>query len=226
MLLMVVFMDFIPVARITGSTIAEAILHHLSLWELPLINLRGQCYDGSSNIAGAKSGCKALIMKQAPMALYTHCTAHQLNLAVVTACSIQFFKNAESFIGEMARFFKFSAKQQALLDKAMDATISKPKTKKLKDARCIYWIQQIDSYIVFLELIPSVHKTLQAMTSPTNFTDLGDWNWDGKTVTKANGFLYQLESSFFLVSFIILLEILSNLRELTCKHQMRAVDVL
>ena len=64
------------------------------------------------------------------------------------------------------------------------------------------------------------------MTSPTNFTDLGDWNWDGETVTKASGFLYQLESSPFLVSFVILLEVLLNLRELTCKLQVRAVDVL
>ena len=73
------------------------------------VNLRGQCYDGSSNMAGACSGCKAITLQQAsqaPMALYTHCTAHQLNLAVVAACGIQTFKNAESYIGEMARFFK------------------------------------------------------------------------------------------------------------------------
>jgi len=72
-------------------SIAEAILHHLQLWKLPLVNLRGQCYDGSSNMAGARSGCKAIILQQAPMALYTHCAAHQLNLAVVAACSIEVF---------------------------------------------------------------------------------------------------------------------------------------
>ena len=221
-----IFMDFVPVARITGSTIAEAILDHLSLWKLPLANLRGQCYDGSSNMAGARSGYKAIILQQAPMALYTHCAAHQLNLAVVAACSIQVFKNAESYIGEMARFFKFSAKRQALLDKAMDTTNPAPKAKKLKDACRTRWIERIDLYIVFLELIPAVHKTLQAMTSPVDFSDLGDWSWDSETVTKASGFLYQLESSSFLITFIILLEVLSNLRGLTCKLQMEAIDVL
>jgi len=103
----------------------------------------------------------------------------------------------------------------------MDTTIPAPKAKKLKDACCTCWIQRIDSYIVFLELIPAVHKTMQAMTSPTNFTvftDLDDWNWDGETVTKASGFLYQLESLSFLVSFIILLEVPSYLRELTCTN--------
>ena len=101
-------MDFVPVVRITGSAIAEAFLSRLSLWKLPMENLRGQCYDGSSNMAGAPFSCKAIILQQAPMALYTHCAAHQLNLAVVAACSIQAFKNAESYsyIGEMARFLQ------------------------------------------------------------------------------------------------------------------------
>ena len=44
-------------------------------------------------------------------------------------------------------------------------------------------------------------------------------------MTKANGFLYQLESSSFLVCFKILLKILSYLREITIKLQMQAIDV-
>lgn len=94
-----VFMDFVFVDRITGSAIAEAILQCLSQWDLSLANLRGQCYDGSSNMAGARSGCKANILQEAPMAVYTHYAAHQLNLAIVAACKIQVFKNAESYIG-------------------------------------------------------------------------------------------------------------------------------
>ena len=90
-------MDFVPVVRITGSAIAEAFLSRLSLWKLPMENLRGQCNDGSSNMAGAPVSCKAIILQQAPMALYTHCAAHQLNLAVVAACSMQAFKNVEFY---------------------------------------------------------------------------------------------------------------------------------
>ena len=39
------------------------------------------------------------------MAIYVHCAAHRLNLAIVSVCKIQAFKNAESYIGEIARFF-------------------------------------------------------------------------------------------------------------------------
>lgn len=69
--------------------------------------------------------------------------------------------------------------------------------------------------------------TLQAISSPGEYESLGiDWNWDGETISKTNGFLYQLESSSFLISFKILLEILSSLRALTLKLQMQAIDVL
>ena len=39
-------------------------------------------------MAGAKSGCRTIIQEQAPMAMYTHCAAHHLNLLIVAACKI------------------------------------------------------------------------------------------------------------------------------------------
>ena len=65
------------------------------------------------------------------------------------------------------------------------------------------------------------------MVSPDSFQELGcNWNWDGETLTKANGFLFQLQSPLFLLSFKILLEVLTSLRGLTLKLQMEAIDVL
>ena len=219
--------DFVPIERITGEVIADAIICRLKAWGLSLADLRGQCYDGSSNMAGARSGCKSIVQQQAPMAIYSHCAAHQLNLAVVSACKIQAFQNTESCIGEMTRFFKFSAKRQRLLDRALDIVTPVTHAKKLKDACRTRWIQRIDSYTVFLELLPAVHTALEAISCPSQFKELGtDWSWDGETLTKANGFLYQLESSSFLVCFKILLEVLSYLRSLTLKLQMEALDVI
>ena len=96
---------------------------------------------------------------------------------------------------------------------------------KLKDACRTRWIERIDSYAIFLQLLPSLHAALLGIVSPNE--DLGtEWNWDADTLTKANGFLYQLESSAFLICFKILLEVLSCLKGLTIKLQMRAIDVL
>ena len=147
------------------------------------------------------------------MALYTHCAAHQLNLAVVSACKIQECRNAESLIGEVARFFKYSAKRQQMLDKTVDLLRPAQRSKKLKDACRTRWIDRIDSYAVFLELLPAVVMALRAMVSPNQFENLCcDWNWDGETITKASGFVHQIESPTFLVAFKILLEVLVNIR--------------
>lgn len=222
-----VFLDFAQVERITGKELANTILHNLAAWGLPLSKLRGQCYDGSSNMSGSRSGCSTIIKEQSPMAVYAHCAAHQLNLAVVSACKIQAFHNAESFIGEVARFFKFSAKRQQLLDKSIDLVCQLEKKSKLKDACRTRWIQRIDSYAVFMELLPAVNRTLHEMVNPGEVDDdQTEWNWDGETVIKASGFLHHLESSTFLIAFKILLEILSSIRGLTLKLQMEALDVL
>ena len=46
--------------------------------------LRGQGYDGASNMKGEFNGLKALILKENKTAYYAHCFAHQLQLALVT----------------------------------------------------------------------------------------------------------------------------------------------
>ena len=96
-----VFIDFVEVVRITGEVLAH------------LTDMRGQCYDGASNMSGARSGCKSIVQQEAPLAMYYHCAAHRLNLVVVSACNIQAFKNAESYVGEIARLFSFSARDSA-----------------------------------------------------------------------------------------------------------------
>ena len=208
-----VFLEFLGVERITGEVLASSIIQFLRSMGLSLSDLRGQCYDGATNMAGARSGCKAVILREAPKAIYVHCAAHRLNLAVVSACKIQAVKNVDAYIGEIARFFQFSPKRQLLLDKAIDKGCA---PKKLKDACRTRWIERIDSYTVFLELMPAVYMTLQAMVNPNEFQNLvTNWNWDGETITKATWSVYQMESSSFLVCFKILLEILSQLRGLT-----------
>ena len=99
-----VFLNFVEVDRITGKVLAESILQCLSSLSLSIPDLRGQCYDGASNMAGARSGCRTIVQQQAPMAIYMHCAAHQLNLAVVSGCKIQAFKNTETCIGDIASF--------------------------------------------------------------------------------------------------------------------------
>ena len=161
-----VFVDFVEVERITGKVLAQAILQWLSTHGLSPADIRGQCYDGASNMSGAVSGCKTIVQREAPQALYFHCAAHRLNLAVVSACKIQSFENAESYVGEIARFFNYSAKRQRALDRAIEVCITGAKAKKPKDSCRTRWVYRVDSYVVFLELLPVVHAVLDAIVHP------------------------------------------------------------
>ncbi len=88
-------------------------------------------------------------------------------------------------------------------------------------------MERINSYAVFLELLPPLCECLRAMVDPNFHSQLGtDWSWDGETVTKANGFLFQLQSPAFLICFQILLQFFQILKEVTVKLQMKAVDVV
>ena len=159
------FLDFIKIERITGQALSDAILHWLEENGLQVADMRGQCYDGDSSMCGSWAGCQALIQKEAPKAIYVHCSSHKLNLAIVSACKISAFKNNELYIGEISRFFAYSTKKQRLLDKAIESTEPSTRVKKLKDVCRIHWIQRIDSYIVFEELLPAVHTALKAMVN-------------------------------------------------------------
>ncbi len=152
-----VFVDFLQVERITGKFLGNAILKWLRNHSISPADMRGQCYDGASNMSGARSGAKAVVQKDAPKAMYIHCAAHRLNLSIVSACGIQAFKNAESYVGEIARFFGYSPKRQRLLDKAIEASSQSSKAKKMKDSCRTRWVERINSYYVFLELLPALH---------------------------------------------------------------------
>lgn len=50
---------------------------------LSIKQVRGQCYDGASNMRGEFNGLKAKILQANKLAYYVHCFAHQLQLVIV-----------------------------------------------------------------------------------------------------------------------------------------------
>ena len=55
-----VFVDFLEVERITGQVLGERILRWLRCHDISLADMYGQCYDGASNMAGARGAQKEL----------------------------------------------------------------------------------------------------------------------------------------------------------------------
>ena len=82
-----------------------------------LSDCRGQCYDGASNMKGAKKGVAAIIRPEESRALNTHFYGHSLNLAVAdTVKQSKVCRDALDIAFEITRLIKFSPKRNAAFD--------------------------------------------------------------------------------------------------------------
>jgi hypothetical protein len=79
------FLDLVHVKDTTALTLKNSICAVLTANTLSIEDIRGQGYDGASNMRGEWNGLKALILNECPYAYYIHCMAHQLQLALVAA---------------------------------------------------------------------------------------------------------------------------------------------
>ena len=79
------FLKFVDCNNKTGEEIARLILETLKEHTIPITNCRGQGYDNGSNMSGKYKGAQAHILKQCPLATYSPCACHSLNLCGVHA---------------------------------------------------------------------------------------------------------------------------------------------
>ncbi|XP_029151619.1 uncharacterized protein [Arachis hypogaea] len=79
------FLDLVHVKDTTSLTLKQELCGILSRHGLDVSNIRGQGYDGASNMRGEWNGLQALFLKDCPYAYYIHCFAHRLQLALVAA---------------------------------------------------------------------------------------------------------------------------------------------
>ncbi|XP_029145737.1 uncharacterized protein [Arachis hypogaea] len=79
------FLELVHVKDTTSLTLKQELCGILSRHGLDVSNIRGQGYDGASNMRGEWNGLQALFLKDCPYAYYIHCFAHRLQLALVAA---------------------------------------------------------------------------------------------------------------------------------------------
>ncbi|XP_057770211.1 uncharacterized protein LOC130990025 [Salvia miltiorrhiza] len=77
------FLGLVHVSDTASTSLEMGIDSLFSTHGLSVSSLRGQGYDGASNMRGEFNGLKSLILKRTPSAYYVHCFAHQLQLTIV-----------------------------------------------------------------------------------------------------------------------------------------------
>ncbi|XP_062218173.1 uncharacterized protein LOC133918342 [Phragmites australis] len=77
------FVGLVHVKETTSASLKSYIDALFVKYNLSLKQLRGQGYDGASNMRGEFNGLQSLIMRENNSAYYVHCFAHKLQLVVV-----------------------------------------------------------------------------------------------------------------------------------------------
>lgn len=70
-------------------------------------------------MSGIFKGLQARICQVQPLAVYSHCANHRLNLAITKACSIPSIRNAMGVISSLASFFRDPVARFSTLEEEM-----------------------------------------------------------------------------------------------------------
>jgi len=113
---------------------------------LDLSRLRGQGYDGAANMSGVYSGVQARLKQIQPLAVYVHCMAHNLNLALNDSCSgVSQVENFYDMLEKLYNCFR-SIRRWAMLDQT--AIKMQPITKvALKRVLTTRWSSRNDALL-------------------------------------------------------------------------------
>ena len=208
--------SFIHLERANTLSITKKILEAISasLVSLNLSKIRGQAYDGASVMSSDIAGVQAKIKEISPLASYTHCYSHCLNLSIAASCKIQEVGNLISLINVSHLFLSNSPKRQQLFKLIVSEFLPLSKASKLPGL-CTQWIERHTCFEVFLEIYEPLVTFLDAILSPSEYPNLvssdGSWKWDRETKeVKAQELKAALSSFHTLAVFIITKNVLDE----------------
>ena len=141
-------------------------------------------------MSGACNGVKAKIMEQNPRAIYIHCHAHQLNLALVDSCKK--LPSASDFFGLLEQLYVFmssSVPHSLFLKKQKELHFaSEIRLVKLSDTR---WSCRHTSINAVKTTISAIVQTLEDIAEES-----------GNRAVEARGLLFQTKSFHFFLSLM------------------------
>jgi hypothetical protein len=126
------FLGIVHVKLTTAISLKMAIDELFCKHGLTTSRIRGQGYDGASNMQGQFSGLKTLILKESPCAFYVHCFAHQLQLALVAISRDHLLVNSLfSTISTLTNVVRGSCKRTDMLHEQQRINVKHWKMEKL-----------------------------------------------------------------------------------------------
>jgi hAT family C-terminal dimerisation region len=200
---------FAPPVEILSKCVLDTLLR----LQLPIAELRGQTYDGASNMAGQYKGCQALICKEQPLALYVHCGAHCVNLvSQFVGESVIIIRDAMSSLQELCNLFSQSIKCRASFTKICESDAGVSKAQQLRPMCPTRWLVRVSAISALLNQYEQVLECLEEMSNPSSGTNVS---------ARSSGLHAQLSKGAMLLAMKMALKIFSILEILNRSLQSR-----
>ena len=173
-----VFIGFHKTSRTDANTMLKLVKDSLLTFGLPFSGIRGQGYDGASNMSGRENGLQAKVLTENPKALYLYCFGHQLNLVVQDSLkAIPEVAIALERMHSVVQFIKNSPKNwdrfKSIVNFASDDALSFPKDNRMLRPLCTTgWVMRLpagDTFLVhYHEILEFLQSIKEDYTEPAN----------------------------------------------------------
>ncbi|XP_068742056.1 52 kDa repressor of the inhibitor of the protein kinase-like [Montipora capricornis] len=210
------FLGFVEAESTKGVALAEKFMTTQAEFGIETRKMRAQGYDGAANMAGVHRGVQAIIKQHVPEAVYVHCKAHSLNLAIGHACKEPLVRNMLSTLQTIAFAFDYSAKRLLAFQESLPQDVlvreEMERRAKLRTLCETRWANRADSLYTFRTAYPVVVQSLETLS------DDGDG--------KARGYLCSIKQVDFIIALCATEHVLSNTVSLSKMLQGKNVDLI
>ena len=223
------FLGFLELERITGEKVAESILGFLKENGIPVVNMRGQGYDGASNMSSPQVGVQGRIKQVAPLATYVHCSGHCLNLVISKSCAQPQVRNMLDRLRNCCRYFLNSPKRNGALEMIVrQNVVDTEKRKALLDLCKTRWAERHYAYQHFYQAYVFIVEALEMIGFKHHLEKYGRLyaDWDSASRSDAQQVLGSITSFEFIIVFVSIYQHLSHLAGITVKLQKQASDII
>ncbi|XP_057803103.1 uncharacterized protein LOC131018393 [Salvia miltiorrhiza] len=225
------FLGLVHVGDTTAMSLKNAIISLLMEHSLSPSKIRGQGYDGASNMKGEINGLKTLIMKDTPCAYYVHCFAHQLQLTLVAVarknndCSWLFetLANLMNVIGvsckrrDMIRVIQAQKVAHALEIGELESGSGLNQEVGLKRPGDTRWGSHYKTLLNIINIFPTIVEVLEMIGKNASCSE---------DRIKAQAILYSFESFDFIFMVHLMLTIFGYTNDLCVVLQKRDQNIV
>lgn len=157
------FVKFLDFEKKHGHELALLAEKTIEKCGLDFLQCRAQTYDNASNMAGQYEGCKAHILRKNPLALFTSCAAHNLNLAGQHAAATSiatkiFFGNVQL----LYNIFSSSPSRWKILKEKVQLSLHSISVTR--------WAARKEAIVPIVKRLPKVIEALECVQAMQNLT--------------------------------------------------------